>query len=230
MRQLVPGHSRLNTSQLLDYCHATISSGKACHSPELLSAPLSSVGARAATLDGGCTRQAALGGGRTPLAASALLLRRLPGEAWTQRKGGSSRCRCHVVSAACCCRRRSGCGCGCGCVCVCRTPADPSFPELSTSSLYSHGRGESGPWCCRRSAYCPRSRVLISALGKNLVGKRAAMCEQIRYQPGKPLLSKHCHLNHVAGRICGSYLSQARLPNILATEIMCSNIFVLSVS
>lgn len=29
---LIPGHSRLNSSQLLDYCHATISSGKACHS------------------------------------------------------------------------------------------------------------------------------------------------------------------------------------------------------
>lgn len=62
----------------------------------------------------------------------------------------------------------------------------------------------------------PTITVLMSALGKNLVGKRAAMCEQMRYQPGGPLLSKHCHLNHVARRICGSYLNQTRLPNIFS--------------
>lgn len=36
------------------------------------------------------------------------------------------------------------------------------------------------------------------AFGTNLMGKRAAVRAQIRYQPGEAPLSKHCHLNHVA--------------------------------
>lgn len=103
--------------------------------------------------------------------------------------------------------------------------------------LISHSRGcqlphcarmgeASGHWCCRRSASCRRSRVLMSAFGKILVGKRTAMCEQIKYQP---LLSKHCHLHHVARSNCGSYLNQKRLPNISShrNHVL---IFVLTVS
>lgn len=55
-----------------------------------------------------------------------------------------------LSSAACCCGRRSGC----------RTPADLSFPELSTSSLCSHGRGATGRWRRRTSAHRGRSHVL----------------------------------------------------------------------
>lgn len=79
-------------SQLLDYCHGAISSGKACHSPELLSAPLSSVGAQPATLNGGRSRQAALRDDGAPDATTALLLRGIPGEAGTEGEGGFARC------------------------------------------------------------------------------------------------------------------------------------------
>lgn len=71
--------------------------------------------------------------------------------------------RLHVVASGC-----QGAGAYAG------QPPDLSFPELSTSSLCSHGRGESGPWCCRRSAGCRRSHVLMSALGKKPGGDESS--------------------------------------------------------
>lgn len=98
-------------SQLLDYCHGTISSGKACHSPNYTERPFvlgPSVPRQLATRDGGRTRQAALRVGGAPNAAPALLLRGIPGEARTEREGECTHARshiiltvqCHVVSAA----------------------------------------------------------------------------------------------------------------------------------
>lgn len=51
---------------------------------------------------GGCTRQAALRARGTPGAAPALLLRGIPGEARTERKGMFFPVQCHVVPSACC--------------------------------------------------------------------------------------------------------------------------------
>lgn len=66
--------------------------GRRVTPPELLSAPLSSVGAQPATLNGGRSRQAALRDGGAPDAATALLLRGIPGEAGTEGEGGFARC------------------------------------------------------------------------------------------------------------------------------------------
>lgn len=135
-------HSKLQqpASQLLDYCHSTISSGKACHSRIILSAPLSSVrrcpGSQRHSMAAAPVRQrSGSAGPRTqlpPCYYEGYLEKRGPKE-----KVGSpgahphSHARthtihafqCHVVSAA---RVMNS---GVGGQCVCASPDDLPFPE-----------------------------------------------------------------------------------------------------
>lgn len=135
-------HSKLQqpASQLLDYCHSTISSGKACHSRIILSAPLSSVrrcpGSQRHSMAAAPVRQrSGSAGPRTqlpPCYYEGYLEKRGP----TEKVGSPgahphSHARthtihtfqCHVVSAA---RVMNS---GVGGQCVCASHDDLPFPE-----------------------------------------------------------------------------------------------------
>lgn len=57
------------------------------------------------------------------------------------------------------------------------------------------GRGESGPWCCPEDRWLPAiTRFNVRLFGEEPGGETEQPCVSTSdIQPGKPLLSKHCH-------------------------------------
>ena len=86
---------------------------------------------------GGCTRQTSARAGGSPGAAPALLLRGIPGDARTERKGRRCRCRRRAMLFQCMLLIDRIC------VYVCTGWSPPRIPtELSTSLLWGIGRGD----------------------------------------------------------------------------------------
>lgn len=139
---LIPGHSRLQQPAVgLLPQHYLIGEGVSL--PELLSAPLSSVGAQPATLMAAAPVRQRSGpaGPRAqlpPCYYEGYLEKRGPKEKVGSPDAGQVPCcfRCMPWIAVVSVNMRS-------------TPADPSIPrELSTSLLCSDGRGETRHWGC----------------------------------------------------------------------------------
>ncbi len=88
---MIPRHSRLHQPAVGLLPQRYLIGGRRV-TPRITQRPFVLGPCPASDTHGGCTRQAALWARGTPGAAPALLLRRIPGEARTERKGRFARC------------------------------------------------------------------------------------------------------------------------------------------